>query len=220
MTGEYSQPMIPSRSLEADGLLAAPSKGRCRTIVFSPVKIDRDEIGTAVGGGPARALAEALTDSGIPAWTAALGHLLARNLELTVDGPAHSIHLALRRNARKIDVGVVEIHREDGSPDTNGFLAMAGVRADTWMVEKTNEDPKKRVGWLACIDAIARPISDRSQPRLRYGLDGRGSHRITAQTLIIGNRGQDLDHARRSFCSGCCRSPGLKPRPRESRDDV
>lgn len=220
MTGEYSQPMIPSRSLEADGLLAAPSKGRFGMIVFSPVKIDRDEICTAVGGGPARALAEALTDSGIPAWTAALGHLLARNLELTVDGPAHSIHLVLRRNARKIDVGMVEIHREDGSPDTNSFLVMAGVRADTWMAEKTNKDPKKRVGWLAYIDAIARPVSDRSQPRLRYGLDGRGGHRITAQTLIIGNRGQDLDHARRSFCSGCCRSPGLKPRPRESRDNV
>ena len=150
-----------------------------------------DVVIAAGGDGTVRAVAEALTGSGIalallPSGT---GNLLARNLDLTLDDLAHSIHLALSGNARKIDVGMIDIRREDGSTDTNAFLVMAGLGVDAKMVENTNEDLKKRVGWLAYVDAIARALRDKSQLRLRYSLDGRASHRITAHTLIIGNCG-------------------------------
>lgn len=160
-------------------------------VTAQAVEAGVDLVIVAGGDGTVRAVGEALRGSGIPMalLPSGTGNLLARNLDLKLDDLEGSIRSALSGEDRKIDMGVIEIHREDGSVDTQSFLVMAGLGIDAKMIENTNEKLKKRVGWLAYVDAIARSLRDSSQLRLRYRLDTGAPHGIRAHTLIVGNCG-------------------------------
>ncbi|MCU1552211.1 MAG: diacylglycerol kinase [Glaciihabitans sp.] len=180
-SGSWAEPMWLETSEED------PGEG----VTESAVEAKVDLVIAAGGDGTVRAVAESLRGSGIPLalLPSGTGNLLARNLDLTLDDVGHSIRSALGGIDRKIDLGVIDIRREDGSRDRHAFLVMAGLGVDAKMVEKTNAKLKKRVGWLAYVDAIARAMRDKSQLRLRYRLDEGATRRISAHTLIIGNCG-------------------------------
>lgn len=155
---------------------------------------ERVDVVIAAGGdGTVRAVGEALRGSGVPIslLPAGTGNLLARNLNLDVSA-AHleaSVMTAFTGYDTAIDVGVVEIDREDGSSEEHAFLVMAGIGLDAKMIANTDPALKKRVGWLAYVDAIARALVDKEVLRVRYRLDG-GEERMTrAHTLLVGNCG-------------------------------
>jgi diacylglycerol kinase (ATP) len=145
----------------------------------------------AGGDGTVRAVAEVLRGSSatlalLPSGT---GNLLARNLHLTLDNLAHSVETAFTGVPRPIDIGVIEIHREDRSVDEHAYLVMAGLGLDAKMLAKTDSELKKRIGWLAYVRALADALRDRNELRLRYQLDGNATRRIRAHTIIVGNCG-------------------------------
>lgn len=155
---------------------------------------ERADVVIAAGGdGTVRAVAEALQNTGVaisllPSGT---GNLLARNLSLDVNANhmEASVEVAFTGVDSAIDVGVVEIDRPDGSTETHSFVVMAGLGLDAKMIANTNPELKKRVGWLAYVDAIGRSLIDKSVLRIRYRLDG-GEERFTrVHTLLIGNCG-------------------------------
>ncbi|CAN5569898.1 diacylglycerol kinase family protein [soil metagenome] len=150
-----------------------------------------DLVIAAGGDGTVRAVAEALRGSGVPLalLPSGTGNLLARNLELTLDDLAVSVDVALNGVDRPIDIGVIDIDRQDGSQDRHAFLVMAGLGIDAKMIENTTEELKKRVGWLAYVDAISRAMRDSSQLRIRFHLDKGPKRAIQAHTLIVGNCG-------------------------------
>ncbi|MEO6115933.1 MAG: diacylglycerol kinase family protein [Pseudolysinimonas sp.] len=162
-----------------------------RGMAANAVKAGVDVVIAAGGDGTVRAVAEALRGSGVPLalLPSGTGNLLARNLELTLDDTAESIDAALNGVDRKIDIGVIDIRREDGEVDQRAFVVMAGLGIDAKMIENTNEGLKKRVGWLAYVDAIARSMRDASQLRLRFHIDEGPARSIRAHTLIVGNCG-------------------------------
>lgn len=154
---------------------------------------DGVEVVLAAGGdGTVRAVAEGLRDTKValallPAGT---GNLLARNLDLDLTHMANSVTTAFTGVNRDIDLGIVELDRPDGTVEEHAFVVMAGIGLDAKMVANTNPELKKRVGWLAYVDAIARSLRDSEVLRIRYRLDG-GDELLTgrAHTVLVGNCG-------------------------------
>lgn len=150
-----------------------------------------DVVLAAGGDGTVRAVAEGLRGSGValallPSGT---GNILARNLDIGVAQLAASVRTAFTGVDRAIDVGVVELTREDGSREEHAFVVFAGIGLDAKMIANTRPELKKRVGWLAYVDAIARSLRDSEKIRMRYRLDHDEERTMNVHTILIGNVG-------------------------------
>ncbi|MBU1587402.1 MAG: NAD(+)/NADH kinase [Actinobacteria bacterium] len=145
----------------------------------------------AGGDGTVRAVAEVVrgTDAALALLPSGTGNLLARNLKLTLDDAAHSLATAYTGGDRQIDVASIELRRADNSVDEHAFLVMAGTGLDAKIMSNTDDDLKKRVGWLAYAQALGRVLRDKTQLRLEYKLDSRRNRSERAQAIIIGNCG-------------------------------
>jgi len=150
------------------------------------------EVVIAAGGdGTVRAVAEGLRDSKValallPQGT---GNLLARNLSLPLTDIDQGISAAFTGENRDIDLGLVEVTRPDGTTESHAFVVMAGIGLDAKMIANTNPELKKRVGWLAYVDAIARSLRDTEQLRINYRADGGAPKTMRAHTVLVGNCG-------------------------------
>jgi diacylglycerol kinase family enzyme len=152
---------------------------------------DVDMVIVAGGDGTVRAVAEAISTKDVPLalLPSGTGNLLARNLKLTLDDLEHSIHSAFSGDDRQIDLGMIEIRREDARVDRHAYLVMAGLGLDAKMLANTDEELKAKVGWLAYVKAIAIALRDKNQLRVRYKLDAKRTRSLRAHTVIIGNCG-------------------------------
>ncbi len=159
----------------------------------------------AGGDGTVRAVAEALRDSGVPIALvpSGTGNLLARNLDLPLTDQVGSITAAFTGADRRIDLGIAEIKRADGSTEEHSFLVMAGLGLDAKMIALTNPKLKKAFGWLAYIDAGMRALPDLKPVKLRFSLDGAPERKTSVHTIIIGNCG--------SLPGGILLMPDAKP---------
>jgi diacylglycerol kinase family enzyme len=153
---------------------------------------DRVDVVLVAGGdGTVRAVAEGLRGSGValtllPAGT---GNVLARNLDISVMQLATSVQTAFTGVDRAIDMGVIELERADHSRETHAFVALAGLGLDAKMIANTRPELKRRVGWLAYVDAIARSMRDSDKIRMRYRLDGGEERVMSVHTILVGNVG-------------------------------
>ncbi len=150
-----------------------------------------DIVLAAGGDGTVRAVAEGLRGSGValallPAGT---GNVLARNLDISVMQLATSVQTAFTGVDRAIDMGVIELERADHSLETHAFVALAGLGLDAKMIANTRPELKRRVGWLAYVDAIARSMRDSEKIRMRYRLDGSEERVMSVHTILVGNVG-------------------------------
>lgn len=150
-----------------------------------------DLIIAAGGDGTVRAVAEAARGSGtsvalLPSGT---GNLLARNLDLTLDDMLHSVQVAFTGVNRDIDLGVIDIEREDRTRTRHVFVVMAGMGLDAKMIQNTDDDLKAKAGWAAYLKAIVASLRDPNELRLRFRLDDGKAKRATVHTVILGNCG-------------------------------
>ncbi len=175
----------PSLWLETS--VGDPGQGRARDAIAARVTA----VLTAGGDGTVRAVAEGMLDSGIPMVLipSGTGNLLARNLSLPLSRLSESVATAVTGVDHAIDVGVAELTRDDGSVERHAFVVMVGIGLDAKMIAATNPELKKRVGWLAYVEATARIVRDVDAVRLRYTLDGSAERSTTIHTLLIGNCG-------------------------------
>jgi diacylglycerol kinase family enzyme len=153
---------------------------------------ERVDVVLVVGGdGTVRAAAEGLRGSGVavallPAGT---GNVLARNLDIPVAQLAASVNTAFTGVDRAIDMGVIELERADHSREVHAFVAFAGLGLDAKMIANTRAELKRRVGWLAYVDAIARSMRDSDKVRMRYRLDAGDERVVSVHTILVGNVG-------------------------------
>ena len=157
----------------------------------SAIRRGADVVIVAGGDGTVRAVAEALHGSGValalvPSGT---GNLFARNLELPLSDLTASVGIAFGGDDRAIDLGQVEIEREDGASERHAFLVMAGLGLDAKMIKNTSTTLKKAVGWLAYVDGIARSLPDLKPITLTYTLDDESAKSIKVHTIVVGNCG-------------------------------
>lgn len=164
-----------------------PGQGRARAAIAAGATV----VIAAGGDGTVRAVAEGMLESGIPLVLvpAGTGNLLARNLSLPMGRMAESVSTAVTGVDHAIDVGLAEITRADGTTETHAFVVMVGIGLDARMIAATNPELKKRVGWLAYVEATARIVRDVDAVRVRYTLDGSPERATTVHTLLIGNCG-------------------------------
>lgn len=166
-----------------------PGEGQGRQAIAERV----DVVIAAGGDGTVRAVSQALRGTGValsllPSGT---GNLLARNLGVDVN-PSHleaSVGTAFTGYDTAIDVGVVELIREEGPNEEHAFVVMAGIGLDAKMIANTDPELKKRVGWLAYVGAIGRALIDKEVLRVRYRLDHSEERVLRAHTLLVGNCG-------------------------------
>lgn len=147
----------------------------------------------AVGGdGTVRTVSEVVRtskDAAVALLPSGTGNLLARNLDLTLDDMAHSIRTAFTGIIREVDVARIDIRRADRSVDDHAFLVMAGAGLDAKVMNNTDPELKKKVGWLAYARALVTSLRDSSALRVAHQLDGRRRHSDRATAIIIGNCG-------------------------------
>jgi diacylglycerol kinase family enzyme len=153
---------------------------------------DGVEVVLAAGGdGTVRAVAEGLRDSKVALALLPLGtgNLLARNLGVPLSHVQQSVVAAFTGENRDIDLGLVELVRPDGATESHAFVVMAGIGLDAKMIANTNPQLKKRVGWLAYVDAIARSLRDTEKVCIHYSTDGGEPKKLRAHTVLVGNCG-------------------------------
>ena len=147
----------------------------------------------AVGGdGTVRTVSEVLRtskDASLALLPSGTGNLLARNLDLTLDDMAHSIHTAFTGTVREVDVARIDIRRAGGAKDEHAFLVMAGAGLDAKIMSNTDPELKKKVGWLAYARALVTSLRDSSALRVGHQLDGGRRHSDRATAIIVGNCG-------------------------------
>jgi diacylglycerol kinase family enzyme len=163
-----------------------PGAGQTREALEQGV----DMVIAAGGDGTVRVVAEALQDSGaslalLPSGT---GNLLARNLNLTLDDVDNALTVAFSGEDRAIDIGVIDIETSKGR-DRRSYVVMAGLGIDAKMLANTDDDLKKRAGWLAYVDALRKALLDKNQLEFRYSLNGAKTRKVRAHTIIVGNCG-------------------------------
>jgi len=145
----------------------------------------------AGGDGTVRAVAEGLQQTSIPVaiLPSGTGNLLARNLKLMLDDPQSSIRTAFSGKDRSVDLGLIDIEHEDDTTSTHAFLVMAGLGLDAKMIANTDDDLKKKAGWLAYAKALSLTLRDKDELRFQYSLDGGSTRPLRAHTIIVGNCG-------------------------------
>ncbi|PFG34840.1 diacylglycerol/lipid kinase family protein [Sanguibacter antarcticus] len=150
-----------------------------------------DMILAAGGDGTVRAVAEAIGDSQTPLalLPSGTGNLLARNLELTLEDLDRSVHDAFTGTDRRVDVATIEITRPDSTVARHSYVVMAGVGLDASMLQNTDDDLKKKVGWLAYVGAAVTSLKGRNHVRLQMSVDGAEPESVKAHTVIVGNCG-------------------------------
>jgi diacylglycerol kinase (ATP) len=164
-----------------------PGVGQAKQAVEQGV----DVVLAAGGDGTVRAVAEGLHESGIPLalLPAGTGNLLARNMDLTLDDMPDSVRTAFTGHDRRIDLGLIDVERPDGSRETKAFVVMAGIGLDAKMAANTDPELKKKVGWLAYVQPILVALRDKERVRVRYRIDDGQERSMSVHTVMVGNCG-------------------------------
>ncbi|WP_336660393.1 diacylglycerol/lipid kinase family protein [Leucobacter sp. USHLN153] len=143
------------------------------------------------GDGTIRAAAEALRGSGIPLTVVpqGTGNLLARNLGAPLNRVDEVVRAAFTGQNRAIDLGLVRIVRADESEDEHVFLVLAGMGLDARAISATKSTLKKRLGWLAYVDAGVRTMIKDRPLHVHYSVDRSPIKPMSVYTVMIGNCG-------------------------------
>lgn len=141
------------------------------------------------GDGTVRQVAQVLAGSGtalglVPTGTS---NVLARNLAIVLDDPAHATRIALSGHTRAIDVGRAII---DGTQE-QVFLVMAGMGFDAAIMAGAPHGWKARLGPLAYFVSGALALKG---PRfsITLAVDGRIAPPHRVRTVVVGNCGRLL----------------------------
>jgi diacylglycerol kinase (ATP) len=164
-----------------------PGRGMAQAALGAGV----DLVVAAGGDGTVRAVAAELRGSGVPLGLVPLGtgNLFARNLAIPVNDPSDAVILAFAGAEREVDVLAVEVTRPDGSLESHVSLVMAGIGIDAAMIANTNPELKKRVGWLAYVDAGLRAIPVSKPFRVVYRTDADRLVRSRVSSILVANLG-------------------------------
>lgn len=146
---------------------------------------------SAGGDGTVRAVAEAMSESGVPfaVVPSGTGNLFARNLGLPLGRSETMIEAVFSGTTHDVDIGWAQLTREDGSEEEHAFVVLAGMGLDAAMIANTKSELKKSVGWVAYIDGAARSLPTAKPFRVVYQLDGGRLHSAKVQSMLFANCG-------------------------------
>lgn len=143
------------------------------------------------GDGTVRAVSEALRGRRIPLAIVpqGTGNLLARNLGVPLGRLDEIVRAAFFGSNRPIDLGVLTIMREDETESEHVFLVLAGMGLDARAISATKATLKRRLGWLAYVDAGVRTMITDRPLQIHYSVDHSPVKPLSVYTVMIGNCG-------------------------------
>jgi diacylglycerol kinase family enzyme len=143
------------------------------------------------GDGTIRAVAESLRGTGVPHTIIpqGTGNLLARNMGIPLSRVDEAVSAAFNGINRSIDLGVLRIIREDDSESEHVFLVLAGMGLDARTISTTSSTLKKRLGWLAYVDAGVRTILRDKPLHIHFSVNDSEIRALSVYTVMIGNCG-------------------------------
>ena len=154
---------------------------------------EKPDLLIAIGGdGTVRAVAQAIGDAEnapplgiVPLGT---GNLLARNLDVPLNNPRKAFQRALTGEGTPVDLGWVEFEL-DGEAQRHGFVVMVGFGIDAQMIVETDDELKKKAGWLAYVESLGRAVKASEVVEFDITLDDAEPRSHHAHTLLIANCG-------------------------------
>ncbi|HEU5223954.1 MAG TPA: diacylglycerol kinase family protein [Candidatus Lumbricidophila sp.] len=117
-----------------------------------------DGVIAAGGDGTVRAVASVVCETSVPLGIVPIGtgNLFARNLGISVTSLETAAITAFTGAPHPVDITRVRALRPGGREDDDLSLVVAGVGIDATLIANTNPELKRRVGWLAYVDAGLR----------------------------------------------------------------
>jgi diacylglycerol kinase family enzyme len=114
------------------------------------------------------------------------GNILARNLRLplTLDAAAKR---AVSGKPYEIDLGQARLIRPDGNLEEYFFTGIAGVGMDARLMQNTQAELKKRIGWIAYIEGGIRSLPLKFE-RFDVSLNDQ-TRTLKSYSLLVGNVG-------------------------------
>ena len=116
------------------------------------------------------------------------GNVLARNLRLPINNLEAAAARALSDIEHAIDLGVAEVIDEAGNRQTLIFTGIAGLGMDAKVMAATDKKLKKRIGWIAYIEASVKSLPMKFE-KFDVSIDGSNSRNLKSYSLLIGNAG-------------------------------
>ncbi|MFZ9744962.1 MAG: diacylglycerol/lipid kinase family protein [Aquiluna sp.] len=114
------------------------------------------------------------------------GNILARNLKLPLTLDA-AVKRAVSGKPYEIDLGQARLIRPDGSLEEYFFTGIAGVGMDARLMQNTQAELKKRIGWIAYIEGGIRSLPMKFE-RFDVSLNDQ-TRTLKSYSLLVGNVG-------------------------------
>lgn len=142
----------------------------------------------AGGDGTLRQVVQEVAQKNLPIGIIPIGtgNVLARNLKLPLTLDA-AVRRALDGKPYEIDLGLAKVVRPDGSLEEYLFTGIAGVGMDAKLMQNTQDQLKKKVGWIAYIEGGIRSLPLKFE---RFDVTIGGQTRtLKSYSLLVGNVG-------------------------------
>ena len=116
------------------------------------------------------------------------GNILARNLKLPITNLDKCIRRAVIGDVYEIDLGVAKAINKDGELTKFYFTGIAGIGMDARIMQRTQTELKRRVGWIAYIEGGFRSLPLKFE-KFEVLVDDLEPKRLKSYSILIGNAG-------------------------------
>lgn len=173
-------------------LLLLPSEGKSNGAAQARQAIDLGvkRVIAAGGDGTLRHIVQECADQDVVIGILPIGtgNVLARNLKLPINNLEAAAARALSDLEHQIDLGVAEVQDASGMKQTFYFTGIAGVGMDAKVMAATDKKLKKRIGWIAYIEASVKSLPMKFE-KFEVSIDGTPTRTLKSYSLLIGNAG-------------------------------
>ena len=114
------------------------------------------------------------------------GNILARNLKLPLTLDA-AVKRAVGGKPYEIDLGQARVIRSDGSLEEYLFTGIAGVGMDARLMQNTQPELKRKIGWIAYIEGGIRSLPLKFE-KFDVSLNDQ-TRTLKSYSLLVGNVG-------------------------------
>ena len=170
----WNEPLWFETSVDDSGTAAARAA----------LEAEPDVVCAMGGDGTVRAVAAVLRGTSVPygLLPSGTGNLLARNLGIPLTSLQDAVEIALLGQDRAIDVGTAVF--DDG--EERVFVVMGGVGLDAEIMDNTDDDLKKKVGWAAYVAAGA-PALFKGGFQATVSIDGEAEEQTKCLMVLACN---------------------------------
>lgn len=116
------------------------------------------------------------------------GNILARNLKLPITNLDKCIRRAATGEVYEIDLGVAKAINVNGELTKLYFTGIAGIGMDARIMQRTQPELKRRVGWIAYIEGGFRSLPLKFE-KFEVLVDELSPRILKSYSILIGNAG-------------------------------